>query len=71
MDIMTTKQVSKLWGVTPRRISELCRDGRIAGAYKIGASWVIPVGTEKPKDARVTTGKWISYKRSKQKSEVN
>lgn len=65
MDIMTTEQAGKLWGITPRRVSELCRNGRIEGAYKIGTSWVMPADTEKPKDERVTTGKWLGYKRGK------
>ena len=51
MDIMTTEQAGKQWGVTSRRVSELCRSGRIAG-------------TKKPQDARVTDGKWIGYKRN-------
>ncbi len=65
MEIMTTEQAGKLWGVTPRRVSELCRAGRITGAYKIGTSWVMPADTAKPKDERVTSGKWIGYKRNK------
>ena len=40
MEIMTTKQASGLWGVTPRRVSEMCRGGRIEGAYKIGTASV-------------------------------
>lgn len=69
MDIMTTEQAGKLWGVTPRRVSELCRNGRIKGAYKIGTSWVMPAHTEKPKDERVTNGKWVGYKRKIQTNE--
>lgn len=65
MDIMTTEQAGKLWGITPRRVSALCRNGRIKGAYKIGTSWVMPTDVEKPKDERVTTGKWVGYKRIK------
>ena len=68
MEIMTTEQAGKLWGVTPRRVSELCRAGRINGAYKIGTSWVMPADAAKPKDERVTSGKWIGYKR---KDETN
>ena len=30
-----------------------------AGAVKIGYSWVIPADAEKPKDARVKSGKYI------------
>ena len=58
MEIMTTKQASGLWSV-----SEMCRGGRIEGAYKIGTAWVMPADTEKPKDERITTGKWVGYKR--------
>ena len=63
MEIMTTEQAGRLWGVTPRHVSELCRAGRIKGAYKIGTAWVMPADTAKPKDERVTSGKWIGYKR--------
>ena len=63
MNIMTTEQAGKLWDVTPRRVSELCRNGRIKGAFKIGTSWVMPADAQKPGDARVTNGKWIGYKR--------
>lgn len=59
MDIMTTEQAGKLWGVTSRRVSELCRLGRIVGAYKISTSWVMPADTKKPQDVRVTEGKRI------------
>ncbi|GFI04224.1 hypothetical protein IMSAGC005_03076 [Lachnospiraceae bacterium] len=63
MDIMTTEQVGRLWGVAFRRVSELCWDGRIKGASKIGTSWVMPADAQKPGDARVTNGKWIGYER--------
>ena len=35
------------------------RDGRITGAQKVGAYWIIPENAEKPSDARVKTGKYI------------
>ncbi|MCY9664891.1 helix-turn-helix domain-containing protein [Paenibacillus alginolyticus] len=71
MDIMTTEQAGKLWGVTPRRISELCRDGRIKSSYKIGASWVMPADTQKPQDARIKSGKYRGYKRPKKQDGGN
>lgn len=64
MDMMTTEQAGKLWGITPRLVSELCRNGRIKGVHKIGTSWVMPTDAKKPKDERVTTGKWVAYKRT-------
>lgn len=39
----------------------LCVENRISGAVKIGYSWVIPADAEKPKDARVKSGKYIPY----------
>ncbi|MDO4563889.1 MAG: DNA-binding protein [Clostridia bacterium] len=65
MDIVTERQVSELWGITSRRVSEMCRQGKIEGAIKVSAAWVMPADTEKPKDERVTTGRWIGYKRKK------
>lgn len=63
VDIMTTEQAGKLRGVTSRHVSELCRYGIVDGAFKIGTSWVMLANTEKQKDERVTSGKWIGYKR--------
>ena len=42
-----------------RPIDVLCVEKRIPGAVKIGYSWVIPADAEKPKDARVKSGKYI------------
>lgn len=49
---MTIKEAAAAWGVTERRVNELCKDGRISGAYKEGRQWVIPDGTKKPMDKR-------------------
>lgn len=68
MDVLTTKELSPIWGISPQRIRRLCAEGKINGAYKIGTSWVIPAGTEKPPDARVTSGKWVGYKRPKKQN---
>ena len=45
--------------ISVRRIQVLCVENRIPGAVKIGYSWVIPANAEKPKDARVKSGKYI------------
>lgn len=49
---MTIKEAAAAWGVTERRVNELCKAGRISGAYKEGRQWVIPDGTKKPMDKR-------------------
>ncbi len=60
-NFMTLKETAAKWGISARRINTLCAEGRIEGAIKIGNMWVIPSKAEKPKDARVKTGK---YKKS-------
>lgn len=45
-----------LWGLTPRRVSELCKQGKIEKARKTGKSWMIPADTPKPADQRFRSG---------------
>jgi len=49
---MTIKEAAAAWGITERRVNELCKAGRISGAYKDGRQWFIPDGTHKPMDKR-------------------
>ncbi len=60
---MTIKEVSEKWNIGVRRINTLCLQGRIEGASKFGKSWAIPTSTEKPKDERVKSGKYIKLQR--------
>ena len=46
------KTAADRWELTERRITTLCRDGRIAGAKKEGGLWLIPDDAEKPADGR-------------------
>ena len=59
MGYCSIRQTSERWGISVRRIQVLCTEGRIPGAVKIGYSWAIPANAEKPKDARVKSGKYI------------
>ena len=49
---MTIREAASAWGITERRITELCKSGRIPGAYKMGRRWFIPDHALKPKDNR-------------------
>ena len=49
---MTIREVAALWDITERRVSELCKAGRIPGAIKQGRQWIIPNDTDKPLDSR-------------------
>jgi len=52
LEIMTVKEAAGRWGISPRRVNEIIRDGRIEGVYKIGTTWVMPDITQKPPDLR-------------------
>lgn len=64
MDFLTIKEVAEKWNVTPRRIQKMCAEGRIPGAKKFGRDWAIPADTEKPIDARVTTGQYRNWRKN-------
>ena len=55
MNYMTTKEASRKWNITDRRIRVLCDEGRIEGAIKIGRNWSIPIDAVKPIDGRTKT----------------
>ena len=52
MEYIDVHTASEKWSLSERRITMLCRDGRILGAKKDGRTWLIPSDTEKPLDAR-------------------
>ena len=61
-DMITVKEAAELWDLTPRRVSVLCKEGRIDGAVLTGHRWLIPAGTAKPADQRVKTGAYTKAK---------
>jgi len=50
---MTVKEAAAKWNITPRRVTEIIREGRLQGAYKIETIWVMPDDTQKPIDIRL------------------
>lgn len=52
MNYMDVKAAASKWELTERRITTLCRDGRIDGAKKEGGVWLVPETAEKPIDGR-------------------
>lgn len=52
MTYFDVKQTAQRWGVSERRVTLLCRDGRVLGARKEGKSWVIPETAQLPADGR-------------------
>lgn len=59
MSYLSVSQTAEKWGISTRRIQILCGEGRIPGAMRIGAFWVIPEDAIKPTDARIKNGKYI------------
>lgn len=62
MDFLTSKEVSKLWGISPRRVTLLCKQGRVPGAVKAAGVWILPKNAEKPDDARITSGAYVGWR---------
>ncbi len=50
---MTVKEASRRWGISERRVRELCSLGKISGAFQEGRGWKIPADAEKPADGRI------------------
>ncbi len=64
MEYVSIKDMSERWGISIRRIQILCNEDRIPGAFRIGNAWAIPTDAEKPKDARIKSGKYIKTNRN-------
>lgn len=52
MKFVDVHEASVKWDMTERRITTLCRDGKINGAVKDGKLWMIPANAPKPLDGR-------------------
>ena len=59
MKYLSVTETSQKWGLDRRWIQRLCKNGRIAGAIKLGNTWGIPEDAEKPKDERIKSGKYV------------
>ena len=52
MEYIDVKTASVRWSISERRITTLCRNGRIEGAKKENGIWLIPSVAMKPSDGR-------------------
>lgn len=62
MRYLSIRETAEKWGLSVRWVQTLCSTGRIEGVARIGNMWVIPDDAVKPKDARITSGKYIKTK---------
>lgn len=49
---MSVREAADLWGISIRRVTRLCADGKIEGAIKSDNRWQIPTNASKPIDGR-------------------
>ncbi len=47
MDFLSTTEIAKKWGVSRKTVTRYAADGKIAGAYLVGNTWMIPADARK------------------------
>jgi Fic family protein len=52
MEYMKVSEAAIQWGISARRVRQLCTEGRIAGVIRNGNLYMIPVDAVQPSDAR-------------------
>lgn len=52
MKYMDVREAAGKWDMLERRVTTLCRDGKIPGATKEGKLWKIPTDAKRPQDGR-------------------
>ncbi len=52
MELITVKEAAARWGVTPRRVQGLCKEGKIKGAQRWERTWMIPAHAVLPSAAK-------------------
>ncbi len=65
MAYINISTAAEKWGITVRRVQEMCKNGTIKGATRFGRAWMIPENAEKPADKRTKEAK----KQSPQKTQ--
>ena len=65
MEHLSISQTAKKWGLSKRRVLVLCSENRISGVMRVGSYWAIPADAEKPKDARIRSGKYVKNTKNK------
>ena len=51
--MMSCQEAAWRWGISDRRVSKLCAEGRIPGAYKEDRRWLLPEDAQRPSDLRI------------------
>ena len=57
MHFFKIEEIAAKWGVSPRAVQLLCKEGKIPGAQRFGRAWMIPENAERPIDRRTKEGR--------------
>jgi hypothetical protein len=52
MEYLTSEETAQKWIISSRRVTTLCREGRVEGAVLKGNTWLIPENSDKPQNMR-------------------
>ncbi|MBR2854668.1 MAG: AAA family ATPase, partial [Clostridia bacterium] len=52
MKELSIREAAAQWDVSPRRVQQMCKEGKIAGARKEGRTWLIPGSEPAPVRAK-------------------
>lgn len=48
MEYLTSEEIAQKWDISARRVTTLCKEGRIEGAVQKSGVWLIPDDAQKP-----------------------
>ena len=52
MEYLTSEEIAQKWNISARRVTTLCKDGRIDGVIQKGGVWLIPDDAQKPESMK-------------------
>jgi hypothetical protein len=52
MEYLTSEEIAQKWDISSRRVTKLCREGRLEGAIQKGGIWLIPADAHKPESMK-------------------
>ena len=52
MEFLTSEEIANKWNISTRRVTTLCKGGRIGGAVQKGGVWLIPDDAQKPESMK-------------------
>lgn len=57
MQTLTAQQTAEKWQISLRTVQNLCKQGKIQDAIRVGTNWLIPMDAQRPQDGRTKEAK--------------